>query len=146
MVSITADTILVPMASEDDAESTCESLRTQLEQPATVVGVNVVKKAGGAPDIASVEQREEHADRIFWVAGQKLAADDIEFEGKVAYGTDVAETIVAVADEVDADLIAFSPREASRLARLLTGDVALDLITGTDRPVLVLPTSPPAEE
>jgi nucleotide-binding universal stress UspA family protein len=52
----------------------------------------------------------------------------------------VAETIFAGAEDFGADVVAFSPREASRLSRFVSGDTTLDIVTGADRPVIVLPT------
>ena len=78
------------------------------------------------------------AGHIFDAVHEQLD-DDTTVETEVAYGTDVAETVFDVADEVDATAIVFTPRGGSRWIQLLTGDVALDLITGTDRPVVVLP-------
>ncbi|EMA42430.1 UspA domain protein [Halococcus saccharolyticus DSM 5350] len=55
------------------------------------------------------------------------------------YGTDVAETVFKVADDVDASAIAFTPREGSRWLKLLSGDTANALISESERPVVVLP-------
>ena len=140
MVSITADLVVVPLASEEDAHDTITTLREYLDPGTTVLVVHVIEKAGGAPDKASVEQLEERAEKIFTIARHHLADSEIDVESDVLYGTDVADTILEAAADADADLIAFSPREASRLARLLTGDVAMNLITETDRPTLVVPT------
>lgn len=140
MGSITQDIVLVPLATERDAEETCAALRDYVGPETRIVAVHVIEKAGGAPDKAGVTQREKRADNILLLARQRLELDDIDVGTQILYGTNVADTITDFADEVDADLIAFSPREASRLSRLLSGDVALDLITTTNRPVLVLPT------
>lgn len=143
MIDVTADTVVVPLASVDDAHETSTALRELLDAPARVVLVHVVEKAGGAPDKASVEQREERAEKLFAIARQYL--DDYEVDSRIHYGTDVAETVFEAADHVEADLIAFSARDSSRLVRLLTGDVALDLITDSARPVLALPTHDDSE-
>ena len=140
MVSITADVVVVPLAGEDDAHDTCMTLREYLDTETTVVVVHVIEKAGGAPDKASVEQLEERAEKIFTIARHHLDGSGLDVESDVLYGTDVADTILEAVADADADLVAFSPREASRLARLLTGNVAMDLITSTDRPTLVVPT------
>lgn len=146
MVSITEDTVLVPMASERDAEATCAALRDYLAPETQVIAVHVIEKAGGAPDKAGVEQREQRANRIFRLTRQRLEPAGMEVQTRTLYGTDIADTVVEAADEFDAGVIAFSPREASRLSRILSGDVALDLITTTDRPVLALPNPDDEEE
>jgi nucleotide-binding universal stress UspA family protein len=130
--------VLLPVGDDEDAETTCRAVRPHIEAVGGhATAVHVIEKAGGAPDKASVEQRELAAEEMFEVVHRSLAGIDVATE--IAYGTDVAETIFDVADEIDATAIVFTPRSGSRWVRLLTGDVALDLITRTDRPVVVLP-------
>lgn len=128
--------VVLPVADPDDAAATCDALAGY--DVDSVVAVHVIEKAGGAPDKASVEQREEYADEIFAVVEDRLA-DEVTLETEVAFGTDVAETIFEVAAEVGASSIVITPRGGSRWIQLLTGDVALSLVTETDRPVVVLP-------
>jgi nucleotide-binding universal stress UspA family protein len=143
------DHVLVPVADPDDARATCRAVRGRLTGPAVLV--HVIEKAGGAVDKASVEQRKEHAKEIFDAANAVLS-DDVPVETQIRYGTDVSETIFEAAADKDASAIVITPRGGSRWVRLLTGDVALDLVTETDRPVVVLPDvttadgTAPAEE
>jgi nucleotide-binding universal stress UspA family protein len=130
------DRIVVPVADPDDAAATCRALDDY--DVGAVLAVHVIEKAGGAPDKASVEQREEYAAEIFEVVTDHLDGT-ADLETRVAFGTDVAETIFEVADEFDATSVVITPRGGSRWVRLLTGDVALSLVTETDRPVVVLP-------
>lgn len=131
--------VLVPVASPVDAEATARALTGYLDRTGGVAVVtHVIEKAGGAPDKASVEQRKGFAQEIFDVVAERLA-NSVPVETRIAYGTDVAETIFDVADEADATAIVVTPREGSRWIRLLTGDVALSLVTESDRPVVVLP-------
>ena len=134
------ETIVLPVASEDDATttSTAAAARGRAADGRAVV-VHVIEKAGGAPDKASVEQLEERAEEIFAAAREPFEEANVPVETRLAYGTDVAEAIFDVAREVDATAIAFTPRDGSRWIKLLTGDVALSLVTETDRPVVVLP-------
>ncbi|WP_332899779.1 universal stress protein [Haladaptatus sp. CMSO5] len=131
------DCVVVPVADETDARTTCLALAPYLDADSRVVALHVIEKAGGAPDKASVEQRQEGAADIFAVVKDTLTTGTVETE--LRYGTDVAETIFDTASDVDATAIAFSPRGGSRWVRLLSGDVALSLVTDTDRPVVVLP-------
>jgi nucleotide-binding universal stress UspA family protein len=134
------ETVLLPVASEADAGTTGAAAAARIgAADGRAVVVHVIEKAGGAPDKASVEQREEQAAEIFAAAREAFADVGVEVETRLAYGTDIAETIFEVADDVDATAIAFTPREGNRWKRLLTGDVALSLVTETDRPVVVLP-------
>jgi nucleotide-binding universal stress UspA family protein len=130
--------VLVPIASETDAEATCAALEQYLPADSRVEVVHVIEKAGGAPDKASVEQREERAERIFDTVAAYFDGD-VDVETDVLYGTDVAETILDHAADTDAAAIAFTPRGASRWMKLLSGDVASALTQKADRPVLVLP-------
>lgn len=132
--------IVLPVASEEDAETTCDvALDRVADVGGRVVAVHVVEKGGGIPDKASVEQREERAEGIFSVVTNRCEEAGIPVETELAYGTDVADAIFDVADDVDATAIVFSPRSGSRWIQLLTGDVAHSLVTETDRPIVVLP-------
>jgi len=138
------ETVVVPIASEDDAATTAEALRPYLGAGPEVRVVHVIEKAGGAPDKAAVEQREATAERIFGVVERRFADSGVDVTSEVLYGTDVADAVVAAADETDASAIAFTPRGASRWLKLISGDVAGALLRKTDRPVIVLPA--PADE
>jgi len=107
--------------------------------------VHVIEKAGGAPDKAGVEQREEYAEEIFAAVRDRLDVNR-PVETEVRYGTDGAETIFGAAADHDATAIVVTPRGGSRWIRLLTGDVALDIVTKSDRPVVVLPDVGEVEE
>lgn len=132
--------IVLPVASEEDAETTCKRVLPRLQDGGgDVLAVNVIEKAGGAPDKASVEQRERRAWDIFAVVEETLSGEKIDVQTDVLYGTDVAETILAAAEEFDASSIVFTPRGGSRWIKLLTGDTATGLIENADRPVVVLP-------
>jgi nucleotide-binding universal stress UspA family protein len=130
------DRVLMPIASRDDAETSSRAIRTY--EPDSVVAVYVVEKAGGAPDKASVEQAEEEAEAMFDIVETELA-DSTDVETLIVYGVDVADRIHQAADDVDASSIAFTTRGGSRWVRMLTGDVALNLITDNEHPVVVLP-------
>lgn len=130
------DRVVLPVASDDDAEATARALDGH--EFGSILAVHVVEKAGGAPDKASVEQREEAAEEAFAVLESHLG-DDVDLETEIRYDTDVADAIFAAADDYDATAIVITPRGGSRWIQLLTGDVALSLVTETDRPVVVLP-------
>jgi nucleotide-binding universal stress UspA family protein len=137
------DRVVLPVASPEDARASCHAAREYLT--GNVIAVHVVEKAGGAPDKASVEQREEYAEETFEALTECLDGER-QIETEIKYGTDVAETIFAAASDHDASAIVITPRGGSRWVRLLTGDVALDIVTKTDRPVVVLPDVPGADD
>jgi nucleotide-binding universal stress UspA family protein len=103
-----------------------------------VRAIHVIEKGGGTIDKASVEQREEYAEEVFEAVEATLPAE-FDVETDVVFGTDVAQAVFDAADDFDATSIVITPRSGSRWIRLLTGDVALELVTESDRPVVVLP-------
>lgn len=137
--------VIVPVANEDDARATTEALASYVESAGVVVAVHVIEKAGGAPGKASVEQRELFADELFEIVADGLANVAVELETEYLYGTDVAETIIDGAHDLDASAIVFTPRGGSRWLKLLTGDVTTVLVNESDLPVIVLPDGPGGE-
>jgi nucleotide-binding universal stress UspA family protein len=131
---------VVPVANEDDAEATAAAV---LPHAAAVGGrpvfLHVVEKAGGAPDKASVEQREDLADEMFERLEAAAAEAGVDAETELRYGTDVAETVFETAREVGATSIAFTPRDGSKWWDLFSSDVRDSLVTESDLPVVVLP-------
>jgi nucleotide-binding universal stress UspA family protein len=134
--------VLLPVASVEDATASVRALASQ--NPGHVVGIHVIEKAGGAPDKAGVEQREQEGEKILGAVEGAFATHlpAAGLETDIRYGTDVAETIFGAAADHDATAIVITPRGGSRWVQLLTGDVALDIVTRTDRPVVVLPDLP----
>lgn len=121
------DKIAVPIASPEDAETTCRVIIREIDEwVGHVVFIYVIEKAGGTPDKASVEQREEYANEIHETIIATLK------------DTDIVETVQYTADDFDATAIVFTPRGLSRWVRLLTGDIAYSLITEGDRPTVSL--------
>lgn len=132
--------VLVPVASEADAAATARALAPFVASTVEeVVVVNVVEKAGGAPDKASVEQRERGAEEMFETVAGVLGDTDANLEFEVLYGADVGEAIIDAAHDLDATAIAFTPRGGSRWVKLLTGDVTTTLVSKSDVPIVVLP-------
>jgi nucleotide-binding universal stress UspA family protein len=138
--------IVLPVASEEDAETTSKQVLPRLREGSEVLAVHVVEKAGGAPDKASAEQREEWADEIFAAVEDELSSvDGVTVETEILYGTDVAKAILDAATEFEARAVVFTPRGGSRWVELLTGDTATNLIANADRPVVVLPDADDGE-
>lgn len=129
--------IIVPVASENDAIETARALEAYDADVGEITLVYVVEKAGGGVDKAGVKQREEAAQEAFDAFEGILSS--VTVHEQIAYDTDVVDGILAVADDTHATAIVFVPREGGRFIRLLTGDVALRLITEADLPVITLP-------
>jgi nucleotide-binding universal stress UspA family protein len=126
---------LLAVANAPDARVSARALAPYVGTPERVVVVSVVEKAGGAPDKAPMEEVEAEAERAFDAVRDVLGP----VETDLRYGVDVVETIIEAGREHDATAIVFTPRSGGRLVRLLTGDVALSLVTEADRPVVALP-------
>jgi nucleotide-binding universal stress UspA family protein len=130
------DRVVLPVASRDDAAETAAAVRPYLDGSDVVV-VHVIEKAGGAPDKASVEQREAEAERMFSIVEDALP--DATVTRDIRYSTDTVDAIFEAAEEANASAVVVSTRGGNRLVQLLTGDVALKLVTENERPVVVLP-------
>ncbi|PSP55975.1 universal stress protein [Halobacteriales archaeon QS_1_67_19] len=132
------DHVAVPIASDDDAVTTAAALRPYLDAIDRVTAVHVIEKGGGAIDKAPMEQRRADATEFLDPFETELGGA-VPVETRIAFGTDVAETIVEAATAADATAIAFRPRGGSRIVRLLTGDTATQLVTDPELPVISLP-------
>jgi len=131
--------VVVPVANRDDAAATAATLHQYLAADSTVIAVHVIEKAGGAPDKASVEQRELRAEEIFSIFTEEFEDTGVTLQTDLRYGTDIASSIVGAAHDRSASAIVFTPRGGSRWRKLLTGDVTHNLHRTSDIPILVLP-------
>ena len=129
--------VVVPVTNRDDAAVTATTLRSYVAMDATVITVHVIEKAGGTPDKASVEQREQRATEIFSVITEGFDDSGVVLETDLRYGTDIASSIVGAAHDRSASTIVFTPRGGSRWRELVTGDVTHDLVRSGDVPILV---------
>jgi hypothetical protein len=126
------DSILVPVADEEDAVATAEALEPYSVGDVTVL--HVVEKGEGVPDKTPVEQSEEVANQAFVAFRNTFPDADVE----TVYRRDVVEGIFEAADDVGATAIAFRPRGGSRVVQYLAGDRSLRLVTESDVPVIAL--------
>jgi nucleotide-binding universal stress UspA family protein len=133
------ETIALPLASEQDAETTCAAIRPYLSPETRVVVIHLIEKAGGWIDAAPVEQRKQRANRIFERCTQELSDCVASLETTIHYHTDLADGILEAVKENEVDLLAFTPRGGSRFRKLLTGDTSFSLIHEASCPVLVVP-------
>jgi nucleotide-binding universal stress UspA family protein len=132
--------VLVPIANRDDARATTTALAPHVDAASsTVIAVHVIEKTGGAPDKASVEQRELVAQDIFALVTDGLTDISATVETQPLYGTDIATTLIDAAHDTDATAIVFTPRGGSRWRKLLAGDVTHNLLNSSDLPVITLP-------
>jgi len=125
--------VLLPVAHEDDAHATARALEPY--DPGQVTVTHVVEKGGGSMDKTPVSQSEEVAENTYRIVRETFP----DAEEHTVYATDVAQGIFDAAEEVDATAIVYRARSGGRLARFLSGDVSLKLVTESPVPVVALP-------
>lgn len=134
------DRILIPLANEDDATRTVNALEKRLGPTVSeLYFIHVIEKAGGAPDKAPLEAREDQAERIFELIHAQFTDTEYTFDTELRYGTDIPDEIVAAAEDLDATAIAFVPRPSSRISAILSGNFTERLVSNNQFPVIVLP-------
>lgn len=128
--------MLVPIASLEDAERTCDELDQYLDDSVeTVTIVHVIEQTPGYLDTASPTALEQDAERLFEYVEDHFS-EGPAIQRELRYGTDVVEEIVAAADELGVSGIGFVPRPKSRLRKLLTETDSYRLITESHHPVV----------
>jgi nucleotide-binding universal stress UspA family protein len=114
--------------------------------PAVVEGLRAVK-FGALPaiamDAAQQDELAEHQARLLAEHGARLA-DQAGFRARarwVAEKKHVADAIVAVANELDTDVIVLGARGLTGLAAFM-GSVSIHVLEHAQRPVLIVPPKP----
>jgi len=125
--------VLIPVATEADAEATAEALAAY--NPGNVTALHVIEKGEGVPDKTPVEQSEEIVD----AAVEAIRTEFTNADLRKAYSRNVVDAIFEVAAEIDASAIAYRSRGGNRRAQFLSGDLSIKLVTNADRPVIALP-------
>lgn len=132
------DHVLVPVASEEDAEATCTALEPYLGEVQRVTAVHVIEKAGGAMDKAPLEKRQGDAAEFLGIVDTRLS-DRVAVDTRTVYGTDVVDALFEAAADAGVSSVVFRPRGGSRIVRILSGDTTTRLVTDPDLPVVSLP-------
>lgn len=135
------DTIALPLVSEVDAKASCHALQPFLSSRTEVIVVHVIQKAGGGIDPVPLDLRKDQATQIFEKCSHVLARDVKTITTTITFKTDIVEGIREPVRDYDADIIAFTPRGASRIRKLVSEDTAFKLVHRAERPVLVIPQS-----
>lgn len=125
--------VLIPVANKQDAEKTAMALAPY--HPDHVTVLFVIEKGEGVPDKTPVEQSETMADESFAAVRTVFP----EADERTVYARDVVKAIFETAAEIDATAIVYRPRSGGRIMQFLSGDLSLDLVTQTDRPIIALP-------
>lgn len=136
------DDVVLPVVSTNDAEATCQAVLPYLTSESRVAVVHVLRGRPQRTDPrggALAETRERSAQQLLERVSEWLESTGISTATRLEYAVDVVGAINGFADEEDADVIVFTPRDVARWKRLLSGDVGDKLIRRSNRPVVVLP-------
>ena len=139
-------TILVPL----DGSKRAEAILPHVHKIMRSGGSKVVLLTALEPKVVAgslhVQPQEEALEtdqqiRSSEVYLENLADDffrrDVHAEFKVVIGSPV-ETIIKVAEEIDADLIAIASHGRSGLSRVFYGSIAAGVLAAVDRPLLLV--------
>lgn len=126
------ESIIVPIANQEDAQATATALEPYDVGDITLL--YVVEKGEGVPDKTPVEQSKQVASESFDTFKETFP----EAKTETTYQRNVVAGIIEAARDVDASAIAFRPRGGARIRQFLAGDRSLRLITEADRPVIAL--------
>jgi|GEM_PF-6684612 len=132
-------TVVLPLASPDDARTTAEAAEPYLETADHVVLVHVVEDVEGMPDRTPAEEREEYAEEIFETAEEALSEVGVSVETDLLFSENVPNAVLKLAEEVGASSVGLMPRETNRLLSLLVGDKVRAFVEHNDIPVVCLP-------
>ena len=108
-----------------------------------VDAVDVVAPAFGPIIVNPVEQGDPADDEILSAAAEVARTHGVPFDLKLVAGFDY-ETILATADEIDAELIVLGSNRHGTLGTTFFGSVSKELLKRARRPVLIVhPTAAP---
>lgn len=132
MSQLFTESIVVPVANQEDAQATAVALEPYDVGDITVL--HVVEKGEGVPDKTPVEQSKQIARESFAAFRETFPEAKME----ITYRRDVVTGIIEVAKDIDASAIVYRPRDRARILQFLSGDRSLRLITEAKRPVIAL--------
>lgn len=134
----------VLLAIDADQDRAERAVETVLDLPGqdelSVVVLNVFEEfetadEGGQVSSAELYEEESVPDSVDY-ARERLEAADVETTVRHEHG-EPAETIIRVADDVDANTIVTSGRRRSPTGKVLFGSTTQSVLLSSDRPVLV---------
>lgn len=139
--------VLLPVDTDENraiaAAETVLSLPNAVEEVQVTI-LNVEKELEVAGEAGHVSSEEWYDEEDFPAAVEKAKAvlEDagLAVETRRAHG-EPAETIIAVADEIDADQIILAGRQRTPVGKVLFGSVTQSVLLTADVPVTVVPTS-----
>jgi nucleotide-binding universal stress UspA family protein len=128
--------ILVAVSSPWAAEKAVETVSNLANRlSAEVLVLHVSRPSGGQMR----EQEQADGERAIKTLRESLEARGIVVQTLLMFSEDIARAILNVAEERDVSLIALGLTGKNVFARLLAGNVPVELIKNTRTPVLLLP-------
>lgn len=128
--------ILIAVSSAWAAQKVVEPVANLAKRlGAEVLAVHVSRPSGGQMR----EQEQQDGESSISMLRQALADKGIAVQTLLMFSEDIARAILNVADEREVTLIVLGLTGKNIFARLLAGNVPVELIKNTKIPVLLLP-------
>jgi nucleotide-binding universal stress UspA family protein len=132
--------VLVPIASLEDAEATCRAVLDNIaEAGGRITATHVIDTQSDWHDMDPREYRRKLACDALDLVTRRARAHGIRVDIRVIESQEITAAILALADEVDASAILFTPRSSGRLNSSFASGVAWTLVKTATRPVVVVP-------
>jgi len=128
--------ILVAVSSEIAAQRLIDPVGNMAVQlKASVLVVHVSRPSGGQTRV----EEETEADKAVRTLQQGIVAKGVACDTLLMFSDDIARAILNTADEQQATLLCLGLTGKNVFARLLAGNVPVELIRNTKIPVLLFP-------
>jgi nucleotide-binding universal stress UspA family protein len=128
--------ILIAVSSPWAAQKVVEPVADLAKRlGADVLAVHVSRPSGGQMR----EQEQQEGESSIGMLRQALADKGVTVETLLLFSEDIARAILNVADEREVTVIVLGLTGKNVFARLLAGNVPVELIKNTKIPVLLLP-------
>lgn len=135
------DHILLPIASTEDAEKTCDTALPYLAADGgRVTALNVIETAPGWPTTAPKDELQKLAEETLEIVREHADAAGVQIETRVIFAYDVTDAIIEEAEKISATAITFTPRSTRWWRSFIPGEIASKLVRKSRIPVVVLPS------
>lgn len=125
--------LLIPDAQGQDGRETARAPAPYT--PGQITALHVIEIGDGVSDKKAITQSQEVAEASFAAVRDKFPTADEH----TAFERDIVGTIFDAAKQDGASAIVYRARGGGRPLHFLPGDLSLELVTQTNRPVIALP-------
>jgi len=107
-------------------------------------GIDQAKKRGSALVVINATKGDSYVDNRFAKKDEladldvELSSAGVEYDVRQTMGSDVAEQVLNVVDEVKAELLVIGIRHRSAVGKMLMGSVAQRLLLDSTAPILAV--------